>query len=192
MDFPNDTQVNNIGDQYMFGPSLMVAPVYQYQARNREVYFPAGTNWYDFYSGKPISGGHKLSVDAPYEQLPLFVKAGAIVPFGPEINYTGEKPADTITLYVYTGQNGQFNLYEDEAVNYNYEKGKYTNIPLLWDEATGKLTIGERQGQFDGMLTKRTFNIVWVTPEKPVAFNLGAQPAQSVIWEGQAVEVIRK
>lgn len=192
MDFPNDTQVNNIGDQYMFGPSLMVAPVYQYQARNREVYFPAGTNWYDFYSGKSINGGQKQNIDAPYEQLPIFVKEGSIVPFGPEINYTGEKPADTITLYVYTGQNGQFNLYEDEAVNYNYEKGKYTNIPLLWDEATGKLTIGERQGQFDGMLIKRTFNIVWVTPEKPVAFNLGAQPAQSVIWEGQAVEVIRK
>ena len=192
MDFESDTQVNNIGDQYMFGPSLLVAPVYQYKARSREVYFPSSTGWYDLYSGKYTEGGQKLSVDAPYERMPLFVKEGSIVPFGPEIQYTGEKQADVVTLYVYTGKNAEFTLYEDEGVNYNYEKGVFSTIPLKYDEQSGKLTIGETTGSFDGMLKSRTFNIVWVSKQKPAAFDLSRKADVTVTYEGKATEVARK
>ena len=192
MDFESDTQVNNIGDQYMFGPSLLVAPVYQYKARSREVYFPASTGWYDLYSGKYTEGAQKLSVDAPYERMPLFVKEGSIVPFGPEIQYTGEKQADVVTLYVYTGKNAEFTLYEDEGVNYNYEKGVFSTIPLKYDEQSGKLTIGETTGSFDGMLKSRTFNIVWVSKQKPAAFDLSRKADETVTYEGKAIEVARK
>lgn len=192
LDFNGDTAVNNIGDQYMFGPSLMVAPVYKYKARNREVYFPKATGWYDFLSGKYIDGGQKLTVDAPYEHIPLFVKEGSIVPFGPEIQYTGQKPADEITLYVYTGKDAEFTLYEDEGVNYNYEKGAYSTIPFKWDEQSGKLAIGDRSGKFDGMLETRKFNIVWVSKEKPVSFDLTRKPDMTVTYSGKAVEVLKK
>lgn len=189
MDFGNDTNVNNIGDQYLFGPSIMVAPVYQYKARTREVYFPATVGWYDFYSGKYIDGGQKLMVDAPYERLPLFVREGSIIPFGPEIQYTTEKTDGTLTLYVYTGRDATFNLYEDEAVNYNYEKGKYSVIPLSWNQQSGELTIGKREGAFEGMITSRTFNIVWISKDHPESFDLKAKPAISITYNGTAITV---
>jgi alpha-D-xyloside xylohydrolase len=191
MDFNGDKKVESIGDQYMFGPSLMVAPVYQYKARNREVYFPAANGWYDLYSGKYFIGGQKISVDAPYERMPLFVKEGSIVPFGPEIQYTGEKQADVINLYVYTGKDAEFILYEDEGINYNYEKGAFGTIRINYNEQSGKLTIGDATGTFEGMLKTRTFNIVWVGKLKPVEFDLNKKPAASVTYEGKAVEVIK-
>ena len=192
MDFNGDVQVNNISDQYMFGPSLMVASVYQYKARNREIYFPAANGWYDLYSGKYTEGGQKISVDAPYERMPLFVKEGSIVPFGPEIQYTGEKQADVITLYVYTGKNAEFTLYEDEGINYNYEKGAFSTIQFKYDEPSGKLTIGDATGSFDGMLKSRTFNIVWVGKQKPMAFDLSRKADTTVAYDGEMVEVTRK
>ena len=128
MDFTADAQVNNIGDQFMFGPAMMVAPVYEYGARSREMYFPAICGWYDFYSGKYVSGGQKLTVDAPYEHIPLFVREGAIIPYGPDMQYSDEKPASEITLYVYAGQDGAFTLYEDEGVNYNPQIRNYAPI----------------------------------------------------------------
>jgi len=191
MDYNGDTQVNNIGDQYMFGPSMMVAPVYQYKATSREVYFPSANGWYDLYSGKYIDGGQKLNVPAPYERMPLFVKEGSIVPFGPEIQYTAEKQADVITLYVYTGKNAEFTLYEDEGVNYNYEKGAFSTIKMNYDEATGKLTIGDVNGSFDGMLKSRTFNIVWVGKQKAVGYDLAKAPDTTVTYEGKMMEVSR-
>ncbi|MDP2890757.1 MAG: glycoside hydrolase family 31 protein, partial [Bacteroidota bacterium] len=192
MDFNGDEQVNSIGDQYMFGPSLMVAPVYKYKATTREVYFPSANGWYDLYSGKYISGGQKINVDAPYERMPLFVKEGSIVPFGPEIQYTGEKQADAITLYVYTGKDAEFKLYEDEGVNYNYEKGNFSTILFKYDEESGKLTIGDANGSFEGMLKTRTFNIVWVGKQKPVAFDLSKKADASITYEGKSVEVARQ
>ncbi|KAA6308255.1 Alpha-xylosidase BoGH31A, partial [termite gut metagenome] len=128
MDFGKDTHVNDIGDQYLLGPSLMVCPVYEYEARQRNVYFPATTGWYDFYTGNYISGGQSLSVNAPYDRIPLYVHEGAIIPYGPDMQYSDEKKPELITLYVYAGQNGTFTLYEDEGVNYNYEKGQYATI----------------------------------------------------------------
>ncbi len=188
MDFTADANVNDIGDQYMFGQSLMVCPVYEYGARSREVYFPAGTNWYDFYTGKHIAGGQPLSVAAPYERIPLFVREGAIIPFGPEMQWSSEKPAEEITLYVYGGRNGAFTLYEDEGVNYNYEKGYYSMIPFTYDEATRTLTIGDRTGSFDGMLEERTFNVVYVGKDTPRAFNLQTRGVK-VRYAGKAVDV---
>ncbi len=184
MDFGRDTKVNNIGDQYMFGPSLMACPVYEYGARNREVYFPETTGWYDFYTGKYLVGGQRLTVDAPYERMPLYVREGAILPYGPAMQYSDEKPAENITLYVYAGQNGTFTLYEDENVNYNYEKGKYAMISFAYDEAARSLIIGERQGEFPGMLRQRTFNVVLVDKNNPQPFDLAKAKGQAVQYDG--------
>ena len=189
MDFGADAAVRDIGDEFMFGPSLLVAPVTDYRARSRPVYLPKGIDWYDFYSGQLQAGGQQLKADAPLERLPLFVRAGSIVPFGPALQYTGEKPADPITLYVYTGQDGQFTLYEDEDVNYNYEKGAFATIPLRYEEKTKTLTIGQRAGTFPGMIAQRTFRVVWVGRTKPVAYAPDTAPAQSVAYTGQAVTV---
>jgi alpha-D-xyloside xylohydrolase len=167
MDFTADTQVNNIGDQYMFGPALMVCPVYTYGARQREVYFPAGSVWYDYYTGARIEGGQRLTVDAPYEHIPLFVRGGSILPVGPEMQFSDEKQPQVIDLYVFPGQDGRFNLYEDEGTNYNYEKGQYALIPFAYNEAEGTLTIGTRQGEFPGMLKERTFRVI-VGKQQPV------------------------
>jgi alpha-D-xyloside xylohydrolase len=188
MDFSKDAKVNNIGDQYMFGPALMVCPVYTYGAREREVYFPKTSGWYDFYTGKHISGGQQLKVQAAYERIPLYIREGAIIPYGPDMQYSDEKPADKITLYVYAGQNGSFTLYEDEGVNYNYEKGKYATIPFTYDEATHSLTIGQRQGEFAGMLKERSFNVVLVSETKAQAFNLSAK-GQLVKYNGTKTSV---
>ena len=188
MDFTADVRVNNIGDQFMFGPALMVAPVYEYGARSREMYFPEGCGWYDFYSGKYVAGGQKLKVDAPYERIPLYVREGAIIPYGPDMQYSDEKPADVITLYIYEGGNGTFTLYEDEGVNYNYEKGAYATIPFSYNDAEGMLTIGDRTGSFPGMLEKRSFNIVKVGKDKPQPFDLKAE-GKLVNYDGKALNV---
>lgn len=183
MDFGKDTKVNSIGDQFMFGPALMVCPVYTYEARSREVYFPETSGWYDFYTGKHMAGGQRLTVDAPYERVPLYVREGAILPYGPALQYSNEKPAKEITLYVYTGQNGSFTLYEDEGENYNYEKGQYAMIPFAYDEAEHTLTIGERKGSFPGMLENRTFRIVVAGPSHEQPFDPNAE-GKTVTYNG--------
>ena len=119
--------------------------------------------------------------------MPLFVREGSIVPFGPALQYAAEKAADPITLYVYTGKDAQFSLYEDENVNYNYEKGAFANIPLSYNEKTKTLTVGERQGTFPGMVAQRTFRVVWVGKDKPAAFNLDVAPATTVSYSGKVV-----
>jgi alpha-D-xyloside xylohydrolase len=189
MDFTSDPGVYNIGDQYMFGPALMVCPVYSYKTRKREVYFPAGTGWFDFYSGKYTEGGQQLTVPAPYDKMPLFVKAGSIIPIGPEIEYTSQKSADPVVLYVYTGADASFSLYEDEGTNYNYEKGAYTTIPVFYKESTGELTIGDRKGEFPEMLKERIFNVVWVSKDKPEGFNPDKKPATTIKYSGQKIIV---
>ena len=123
--------------------------------------------------------------------MPVFVKAGSIIPFGPALQYTSEKPADTITLYVYTGINGSFNLYEDEGTNYNYEKGAFSNIPLVYNEATKTLTIGDRKGSFNGMLQQRIFNIVWITKERKNGIDTHPEADQTVNYKGRSIAVKR-
>ena len=182
MDFTADTNVNNISDQFMFGPSIMACPVYEYGARSREVYLPNTCGWYDFYTGKYMESGKQI-VDAPYERMPLYVCEGAIIPYGPDMQYSDEKPAENITLYIYQGKDGEFTLYEDENVNYNYEKGAYAMIPFTYNDNEGTLTIGDRLGEFPGMLKERTFNVVVVSKDKPQAFNLKAK-GQVVKYDG--------
>ncbi len=189
MDFQNDKNVVNISNQFMFGSSFMVCPVYQYGARKREVYLPAGTNWYDFYTGKQLLGGQTLQADAPYGRLPLFIPEGAIVPVGPEIQYTDQKPADNVVLYVYKGRDGSFTLYEDEGVNYNYEKGHYSAISFHYNQKNQTLAIGERKGDFKGMLKDRKFKIVVVDPSNPKAF-LSDASGKEIDYNG-ALQVIK-
>jgi alpha-D-xyloside xylohydrolase len=189
MDFDSDPEVLNIGNQWMLGPAFMACPVGYYKARNRSVYFPRQTGWYNLYSGEHLSGGQTLVVDAPYEQIPVFVREGAIIPFGPDMQYSNEKPAELINLYVYAGRNGQFQLYEDEGTNYNYEKGKYATIDISYDDAAKTVTIGQRRGQFPGMLKSRRFNIVLVTPDAPRALNLDSPEGTMVSYSGKAVSV---
>jgi alpha-D-xyloside xylohydrolase len=184
MDFAADRQTYNVGDQFLFGPALMAAPVYEYGARNRTVYFPAGADWYDFYTGTCTRGGKTVTVEAPYERMPLYVRSGSILPIGEEIQHTGERPESEITLYVFAGQSGHFTLYEDEGVNYNYEQGKYTTIPIGYNDDTRTLVIGARNGTFDGMPDKRTFRVVLVTPEHPQGKKM-----PPVVYDGHTQEV---
>lgn len=173
MDFAQDEAVKNINDQYMFGPSLLINPVYAYKQRSRSVYLPKGQGWYNLYTGEYTEGGQTIHADAVYERMPVFVKAGSVLPFGPALQYTTEKKADTITLYVYAGKDGEFTLYEDEGINYNYEKGIYSTIRFLYSENNKTLVIDKREGEFPGMLKNRYFRIKFVTKEKriPLDFN---------------------
>jgi alpha-D-xyloside xylohydrolase len=190
MDFPQDAAAREVADQYMFGPAFMVAPVTTYQARSRSVHLPETKGgWYDFWSGASVAGGQTLDAPAPYDAMPLFVRAGSIIPFGPDLQYTGEKPADPITLCVYAGANGTFSLYEDDGVTYACEKGAFASIPLQWDDARKILTIGERQGKFPGMLAKRTFNIVLVAKGKSAGYAAAATADKTVAYSGKAVTV---
>ena len=189
MDFGGDEQVKDIGNQWMFGPALMACPVGYYKARNRTVYFPKQCGWYNLYTNEHIDGGQTLVVDAPYEQIPVFVREGAIIPFGPEMEWSDEKPAELINLYIYAGQKGEFQLYEDEGTNYNYEKGKYATIDITYDNATRTVSFGARKGQFQGMLKQRRFNIVLITKETPQPLNLQNPEGKMVHYDGKAVIV---
>lgn len=187
MDFGKDKNVLNIGDQYMFGPSLLVAPVYRYKARTRQVYLPSSCGWYDFYTGKFYSGGRLIEAEAPYERMPLFVKEGSVIPVGPAVQYTDEKPADPLTFYIYTGKDGAFTLYEDEGVNYNYEIGACSTIKISFDNSSGQITIGNCNGEFPGMLKSRKFNFILVTDDEPVPFDPDKVPDISVGYEGRQI-----
>jgi alpha-D-xyloside xylohydrolase len=185
MDFPADTAVQNIGDQYLFGPSLLVNPVYEPGVQSRKLYLPAGTGWYDFYTGRYYPGGQSLAAAAPLERMPLFVKEGAIIPFGPEIQYTGEKPVDTVTVFVYTGKDAHFDLYEDENDNYNYENGKYASIPFDYNEQKKELTIGNRSGSFNGMLQQRTIRVVWIKQGRERLPDPGTAVDETLLYAGK-------
>jgi alpha-D-xyloside xylohydrolase len=189
MDFAADKNVEGINDQYMFGPSLLINPVYKYEVHSRDVYLPKGNGWYDLYSGKYFKGGNTLNADAPYNRMPVFVKAGSIIPFGPEIQYTNEKPAEPITLYVYTGANATFTLYEDEGTNYNYEKGEFSQIAIVYNEESHTLTVGNRSGRFNGMVGDRTFRIVTITPNAAKALNFDQKPNNTINYNGKNVSI---
>lgn len=189
MDFNGDREIYDIKDQWMFGPALMACPVGYYKARNRSVYFPKQSGWYDLYTGEHIQGGQRLIVDAPYERIPVYVREGSILPFGPEMQYSDERPADNITLYVYAGSNGAFQLYEDEGTNYNYEKGKFSTIDITYDDSAKTLTFGKRNGDFKGMLKERTFRIVYVTADQPHALDFEPQHVPVVNYKGNQVVV---
>ncbi len=189
MDFAEDKTVENIDDQYMFGPAIMVCPVYEYEARERDVYLPKGNGWYNAYDGSYLEGGKTISASAPYEKMPLFVKAGSVLPVGPEIEYTDQKLDAPIKLVVYTGDDAHFELYEDEGLNYNYEKEQYSMIPISWSEKEGKLTIGKREGAFKGMLQERTFNVVFATKDNNVNFKFDDYKGIEVKYSGEMIQI---
>jgi alpha-D-xyloside xylohydrolase len=184
MDFSADKKTWNIGDQFMFGPSLLVCPVYTYKARTRTLYLPAGQGWYDFYTGNYTNGGQTVTAEAGYERVPVYVKAGSILPTGPSLQYTAEKKADPLTLFVYAGKDASFTLYEDEGTNYNYEKGYFTEIEFSWSESARTFTAGDRKGVFDGMLQKREFRIVLVTPDKAAGIDQAVKPVKTLQYKG--------
>ncbi len=187
MDFAADTAVLNIDDQYMFGPSLLINPVYQYQQTSRPVYLPKTAGWYDLYTGQWYAGGQKITAAAPYERMPVFVKAGSIIPVGPALQYTFEKPADTITLNIYSGANGSLNLYEDEGVNYNYEKGAYATIPVTYNDATKTVTIDSRNGSFSGMLQRRVFHINIIRSGKAKPLQFDGKADKTIAYTGEKI-----
>lgn len=162
MDFTEDRKAMDVGDQFMFGPSIMVCPVYEYGARSRDVYLPEGRLWYDFYEDTvTYAGGQTITADAPYERIPLFVPSGSIIISGPDIEYVDQVPADKLTIDVYSGSGGRFILYEDDGVSFGYENGKYTTIPIYYteNESGNTLSIGKRSGEYSGMIGRRDIKV---------------------------------
>jgi alpha-D-xyloside xylohydrolase len=184
MDFPADPVARKITDQYMFGPAFLVNPVTAYRARSRKAYLPAGTNWYDFWTNKSFDGGQRITSDAPYDAIPIFVRAGSIIPLGPDIQYTSEKAADPISVYVYEGADGDFKLYEDDGLTNACEQGAFSLIALHWNDRARILNIAARHGSFPLMLQKRTFNCFFISAEKQSDLN-----PQVVQYAGTAIDV---
>jgi alpha-D-xyloside xylohydrolase len=197
-DFRCDPDTYDVGDQFMFGPALLVSPVTQpmYYAANstalngavksRPVYLPKGADWYDFWTGKTYTGGQTIIADAPLDIMPLYVRAGSIVPFGPDIQHTGEGRDAPIELHIYPGRDGHFTLYEDEGDSYNYEQGLFASIPIDWNEHTRQLTIGSRQGSYPGIPASRVFQPIIVT-EGTTQRNVAQK--SSLVYSGQKIVV---
>ena len=188
MDFPHDEKARNIKDQYMFGPSFLVAPVTVYKARERQVYLPAGAEWYDFYTGQRHQGGATVRVAAPRDQMPLFVKAGSVVTTGPVTQYVDEKPDAPIVVHVYAGANGSATLYEDDGVSNAYTRGEASRIPISYDDKAGLVTIGERSGQYKGMPLKREFKVRVIRPGVSTSADMDAAD-KAVAYDGKPVTI---
>ncbi|MBP1614416.1 MAG: glycoside hydrolase family 31 [Bacteroidetes bacterium] len=188
MDFNGDADAVKQPYEYMFGKAFLVAPITDEGATHRDVYLPKSTDWYDFWTGKRMKGGQTINVEAPLDRIPLFIKAGAIVPMGPIIQYTGEKTADTLEIRVYKGADGKFDLYEDEGDNYNYEKGKYTIIPFKWDNKQQSLTIDDKQGNYPGSLAQRVFNVIFVTEIEGIGITTSISK-KTIPYYGKKVEI---
>lgn len=189
-DFQSDRKVYDIKDQFMYGPAFLVSPVTTSGATSRTVYLPAGT-WYDFWTGATQTGGASAAVDAPLSRIPLFVRAGSIVPMGPAVQYSTES-VDPLEIRIYKGRDGSFTLYEDEADGYNYEKGQYATIAFAWNESAKELTIGARTGSYSGMPATRTFNIVLVGAGHGTGVDVTATADQTVKYDGSEVKVTAK
>jgi len=174
MDFNTDTAAVNHQYQYMFGKSVLVAPVTETNVSEWNVYLPKSAGWFNFWTGKHFNGGQSIKTDAPLDKIPLFVKAGSIIPMGKIIQYSGEKSADTLDIRVYKGADAKFDLYEDEGENYNYEKGRYTIVSFNWNEKRQSLTISDRKGNYTGSLAKRIFNVVLVSENEGMGISSGS------------------
>lgn len=217
MDF-NDKNVRDMNNEYMFGKSILVAPVINAQYtpetivksneetgwdkkgaekenksqgvnftedKSTKVYLPAGTDWYDFWTNEKINGGQEIAKETTIDIIPLYIKAGSIIPFGPQVQYATEKKWDKLEIRVYPGANGEFTLYEDENDSYNYEKGEYSTITFSWDNAKKTLTIGDRKGTFPGMLAERKFNIVFVTKNNGTGMDKVEKFDKEVMYAGK-------
>jgi alpha-D-xyloside xylohydrolase len=197
-DFRHDPKTYNIEDQFMFGPALMVCPVTQpmyYAAGSesledvekvRSVYLPAGSDWYDYWTGEFYLGGQTIIAPAPLNQIPLYARAGSIIPMGPDIQYSDEQPHAPLGLHIYPGQDGHFTLYEDEGDNYNYEQGAFTKIPIRWQEDHQRLVIDNRQGSYPGMINNRKFQITIISKKN----NIDEKSFQlEILYAGQSLTI---
>lgn len=189
MDWRTDQKTWNIGDQFMFGPAILVSPVLKADATRRSVYLPPSPAWYNFWTGESTRGGKEIDADAPLAQMPLYVRAGSILPLGPEIEYADQKPASPIELRIYPGADGSFDLYEDEGDNYDYEKGAHALIPIRWSQADRTLVIGDRAGSYPGMPKSIELHIVWVTQGHGVGESVEASPDRTVEYTGSALTI---
>jgi alpha-D-xyloside xylohydrolase len=197
-DFRNDKKVFNIQDQYMFGPAFLVNPVTEQlftgkdsasKEKSRKIYLPVPASWFDFWTGEKFTGGQTITVSAPLEKLPLFVKEGSIVPMGKIMEYATEKAADTIELRIYPGASGEFRYYEDENDNYNYENGKYATIDFNWNDTQKELTVSDTKGSFEGMLKNRVFNIVIVKQNHGTGEQVTGKTDKSVSYSGNSISI---
>jgi len=189
MDFRDDVRALNIGDQYMYGPAFLVSPVTEPAATTRRLYLPHA-QWYDFWTGSSIDGGNMVDAAAPLDHMPLYIRAGSIVPMGPDLEWSTQNPEDPTEVRVYRGADGNFTIYEDENDTYNYEKGAYTTIPLHWDDAKRSLTIGERHGQFPEMLQSRTFRVTFVRENHGVGVDDTENADKVVTYSGKEIAVM--
>jgi alpha-D-xyloside xylohydrolase len=206
MDFAKDKDVLDINDQYMFGKSLLVCPItkpmYVKKAngdkvnipvedfsttKTKAVYLPKGSDWFDFWTGEKFSGGQSISKETPFDIIPLYVKAGSILPWGQKVQYATEKNWDNLEIRIYPGANGEFVLYEDENDNYNYEKGAYALISFKWNDSQKTLTIEDRKGEFPGMLKKRAFNIVMVGNKSGNGVESNTSSSKKITYAGKNV-----
>ncbi len=206
MDFAGDKRALDIDNQFMFGKSILVCPVTEpmyvktkkednkyvdpvedfSEVKSTSVYLPANTQWFDFWTGKQYTGGEIIERETPIDIMPLFVKAGAIVPWGPDVQYASEKEADDMEIRIYPGANGEFRLYEDEGDNYNYEEGVYSTISFKWDDQQKTFSISDRQGEFPGILSERRFRLVLVD-EKNGTGMTESQPVKTITYTGERI-----
>jgi len=204
MDFPQDNKVHDMGTQYMYGKSFLVAPVLTqfYTSGVREksvsnfsktqiypVYLPKGSEWFDFWTGEKFSGGTTVQRETPIDLMPLYVKAGSIVPIGPNVQYAHEKDWSNLEIRIYDGADAEFTLYEDEKDNYNYEKGMYSTIKFNWDNASRKLTIEDREGEFPGMLKNRKFQVVLVKDGNASGEKKAKKYDKTISYKGKRIEL---
>ncbi len=189
MDWRTDEKVRNIGDQFMFGPSILVNPVTIEGAKSRWLYLPPSPAWYDFWTGEKLQGDQRIEAQAPIERIPLYVRAGAIIPMGPEIEYATQKPDTPVELRIYRGADGSFDLYEDAGDTYAYEKGAHAVIPIRWNDANHMLTLEPRQGQYDGMEKEMTFRIVLVDAHHGTGEQISPTAAREVKYAGNSVSL---
>jgi len=187
-DFRTDVRAQNIGDQFLFGPSILVNPVTEPGATRRHIYLPDAT-WTNFWSGESVQGPKSIDAEAPLDREPLFVRAGSILPLGPDLQFAAEKPAEPIELRIYPGGDGSFTLYEDENDTYNYEKGAYSTIPMQWDDKSRTLTIGDRSGSFSGMLEQRAFRIVVVRAGHGTGIDPTVEPDGTIRYVGKRAQL---
>lgn len=198
LEYPKDEKTLNITDEYVFGSSFLVAPVINQmyskgkdenivedfsKVKNRSVYLPESNNWIDFWTGETIKGGQEIVRETPIDIMPLYVKAGAIIPWGPEVQYANEKNWESLEIRVYTGSDCEFTLYNDEGDNYNYEKGKYSTINFKWDDKAKILTIGEQQGDYKGIIKQYNFKIALVGNDNGVGLE-SSKKYESVSYNG--------
>ncbi|HZD30616.1 MAG TPA: TIM-barrel domain-containing protein [Candidatus Angelobacter sp.] len=189
MDWRTDPKTRDVGDEFMFGPSILVSPVLAPNAVRRTLYLPDSPAWYDFWTGTSQRGGQEIDASAPLDRIPLYVRAGSILPLGPEIQYADEKPAGPIELRIYRGTDGSFNLYQDAGDSYDYDKGAHAVIPLHWSESTRTLSIGGREGTYSEMPASIQINVVWVSAAHGSGLAPVANPDKTVEYKGNAVSI---